>query len=223
MRNLYYSFLCVLIILALLGVTLYVLSFRVVIKIDTNLIGIVEAIVTTLGILLALFHREILGKIFYPNIQIVGWKANLQTPQPTINAPTSGQTRLLIANNGKAPAYDVEIQVTKITDPQGVIREDFLPVPLSWTHDGRARRKLHINQRCYIDLCRRDDISKQVEGPKLVLAAGMGVFNYEVICEGISKLELTIFERLGIKTYEILISYTLNEPVVRVDSIALVS
>lgn len=221
MRKVFYTALGLLISLEILLLILYVLPTQLTVKIDAGFVSIVTAIATILAVFVALFGKNIRKIFIHTDIKIIGSRENQQIPNPEVNHPTQGHTRLIVKNLGKCSAYDVEAYVTKIIDPDSQVRPDFLPVPLSWTHDGRSKRNFHPNQYGYLDLCRRDDIGKQSESPKLVLAAGGGVFNYEIICEGDTELELTLFELSGnVKKYNISLTYNLNEPTVKVSSIS---
>jgi hypothetical protein len=151
--------------------------------------------------------------LFYKsNIEYIDKLQNIQT--------TQGHTRLLFKNMGNDTAREVEIYVTEIID-NGQKRADFLPVPLSWTHDGRSRRNFHPNQFGYLDLCRLDDVSANSLNPKLVLSAGAGVPNYEVITEGETEISLMMFQQSGqLKIFQANVFWERGNPYVNVVSLS---
>lgn len=65
-------------------------------------------------------------------------------------------TRLLLKNEGSVSARDVEAHVEEIFDGDDK-RENFVPVPLRWTH-GQDRpgspsiRDIHADQSCHLDI-----------------------------------------------------------------------
>lgn len=216
MRKTYYSIFGILILIAATSVTLSLLSKQVILNINKGFVGWVTALATTAAVIVALFGKEIREFIFPSNIKIVSSKENLQIPNPELHAPIQGHTRLLMKNFGRTSAYDVEIYVTKLTDPDRV-RDDFLPVPLCWTHNG-LKRSFHPNQFGYLDLCRIDN---QCVNPKLALIPGAGVFNYETILEGTTILELTSFETSGkAKKYNVALNWKPGMNIANVVSIA---
>ena len=215
MRGIYYSILAVSILFSIVSITLYLLSTQVTLIINKDIVGWITALATTAAVFIALFGKEMREFIFPSNIKIVSPKENLQIPNPELHASTQGHTRLLVKNFGKTSAYDVEVYVTKLTDPD-CIREDFLPVPLCWTHNG-LKRSFHPNQFGYLDLCR---IDKRGDYPKLALIPGAGVFNYETILEGTTILELTTFEASGkVKIYNVTLNWKPGMEIVNVISI----
>lgn len=64
--------------------------------------------------------------------------------------------RLIIKNKGKFKAAAVEVSIEKIIFEEKE-REDFVPVPLTWTHghlnkDGSIHRGIYKNQTVYLDI-----------------------------------------------------------------------
>lgn len=145
----------------------------------------------------------------------IPFKSNMQIPLEKIWADTQqyspitqGHVRLYFINRGNITAEDVEVYVNKIYDDANQERKSFLPVPLSWTHSGLAKRNFHPNQFGYLDFCRIDDISDSTQKLKLVLSAGAGVSNYEDIRSKTTKLEVVIFQKWGkVKTFEIILEW----------------
>lgn len=154
-------------------------------------------------------------------IEITDFFANVQfyaNPKSS-NEIAQGHTRLLFRNNGNDVANNVEVYISKILDNDKV-RDNFLPVPLSWTHDGKSKRNFNPKQYGYLDLIRRNNIETESCKPKLVLVAGQGVENYENISEGNSKLFLDIFQENGMLIkYQVDIEWTANSPCARVINI----
>lgn len=127
-----------------------------------------------------------------------------------------GHTRLLFENKGKATAEEVEAYVTNIYDNNNP-RRNFLPVPLSWTHDGRSVRNFHVNQFRHLDFSRRDNTEDVNSVPNLVLAAGAGIPAYQKIKIDTNKIELTLFQKSQQKEkYEIYIEWQQNYPWVKI-------
>lgn len=131
-------------------------------------------------------------------------KSDLDGPvwqPPTIIQP---MVRLFFINEGNSTARDVEVYVTKIYD-KGVLRKNFLPVPLPWTHDGKTIRNFHPKQFGYLDFCWAINAFNIGDYPKLILIAGNNVHNYEDIYTDQTNFELTIFQKSG-KVKNILVS-----------------
>lgn len=169
-------------------------------------IGTLLAVFSALGI--AIYGRSLGEWRYKSDLRIV---KPLENIQPESNH-TTGQTRLLIKNEGNAISEDVEVYVNKLLD-NGHERRNFLPVPLYWTHWGSSKRNFHPNQFGYLDLCRRAEINDPNEIPKLVLQAGAGVSTYENIRSGKTELELIFFQKSGeIRKYKILLEWRRGQP-----------
>lgn len=144
------------------------------------------------------------SKIYKSNLEI---KDAFVSDQP-YESTTQGQVRLLFKNvKGHATAEEVEVYVNKVYD-NGKPRDGFLPVPLSWTHSGKATRNFHPNQFGYLDFCRIHNISDSTLIPKLVLVAGGGVSLYEDIMTQITNFEIVVFQKSGVaKYFEIILKW----------------
>ena len=68
---------------------------------------------------------------YKPEIVILRSLENIQEDR---SGTRQGQTRLIFENHGEATAEDVEVYVNMIYD-NGIQRQNFIGVPLSWTHD----------------------------------------------------------------------------------------
>lgn len=141
----------------------------------------------------------------------IPFKSNMQIPFEKVwvdiqqySPVTQGHVRFYFINKGNITAEEVEVYVNKIYDNGNQPRRGFLPVPLSWTHSGLAKRNFHPKQFGYLDFCRVEDISNSSLIPKLVLYAGAGVSNYEDIRTRTTKFVIVVFQRWGnVKTFEV--------------------
>lgn len=80
---------------------------------------------------------ETLSQIFYrSNIMLVGHHENIQTYR---DGRQEGHTRLKFLNDGRSVARDIIVYIDEIIE-NGNPRPNFLPVPLSWTHDRNYKR-----------------------------------------------------------------------------------
>lgn len=167
---------------------------------DLTAIGTIGAVFVALAI--AIFGKT-LSELFY--------KSDLRIIEPFENEQieghiVTGQTRLLIRNDGNSTSRDVEVYVNRLYY-NGHARRNYLPVPLYWTHNG-PKRNFHPKQFGYLDLCRRNDINNPNVIPKLVLAAGANVPTYEDIYPGKTELELIFFQESGqVKKYKIYVEW----------------
>lgn len=84
--------------------------------------------------------------------------------------------RLLMENEGKGTAREVEVYAEKIIRNRSIV-ENFLPVPLQWTHyqtrgNNAVSRDIHPSQSVFIDL-----ISRNNGDYRLRLCSPIGVFS----------------------------------------------
>ena len=123
------------------------------------------------AILIAVFGRSaakyVSGLIFKPNLKPNDEILRIEQPGEVVY-------RLQIQNEGKDTAREVEVSVTEISD-DGVRRDNFLPVPLRWTHfqsgtSGPAKRDIHRNQSVYLDLC-----ALQIDNKDLRITSAIGM------------------------------------------------
>lgn len=132
-------------------------------------------------------------------MKLIDYHENLQTSRDDV---TQGHTRLKFLNDGSSVAEDVIVYVSEIIE-QGTLRPEFLPVPLSWTHDGRYIRNFAPHEIWYLDLCRKNNVQDRNK-PVLVLAAGQQVPTYEDINEGKTILKIRLSQKSGqIRDYQI--------------------
>lgn len=114
--------------------------------------------------------------------------------------------RLAIVNNGRETAKNVQVDVVKIYD-EGVLRENFLPMPLPWTHTDKESRDISPKQTVYLDV-----FYHKINDPNdahIATRFGGGVDNFRKFKLGKTKLILTFYEQSG-KSFnkEIEVSWT---------------
>lgn len=121
--------------------------------------------------------------------------------------------RLIIKNVGNHKAEDVEATVEKLYENGKGERNNFLPVPLGWTHAAAyvkspVIRNIHPQQSVYLDLC--EFISAQREGYGVIDAvirlraeAGQEIEDFSRIKKGDTELFIKLYQAdgkaLGIK------------------------
>lgn len=151
-----------------------------------------------------------------PAIELIDSLENIQENRDGVK---QGWTRLVFKNTGGSTAEEVEVYVSQIFDFNKP-RENFIAVPLSWTHDGRSRRNFHSHQYGYLDFCLYANAGKKGGFPHLVLTAGAGIPTYEEIYQFTNKVELTVFQKNGlIKKYLVKIDLASSNPFVRVKKV----
>lgn len=119
-----------------------------------------------------------------PNIKIITLKRYRQADK---------YWRLAIKNSGNEVAISVQIDVTCIYDG-GKARENFLPIPLRWTHINKESRNILPGQVVYLDVMEQKNSGEQV---KLITNSGGGVGDFEVLKNGKTKIVLTIYVESG--------------------------
>lgn len=194
-------------------------NFRIVYTIPASWPEFLTAVGTILAVVVALsvaLWGETLKRLFYKsNMRLIDYHENLQKSRTGL---TQGHTRLKFLNDGQSIAEDVIVYVNTIIE-QGHPRPDFLPVPLSWTHDGRYIRNFAPHEIWYLDLCRRNNIVDDNK-PVLVLAAGQQVPTYEDINEGMTILKIKLSHKSGeIRNYTIALFFEAGLPYVKVKKI----
>lgn len=185
-------------------------------SISTTWIEILTAI-GTIGATVAAVFFGLGGKenLLKPDMKIIGHHENKQANSSTVE----GHTRLKFINEGKSTAKNVNVYVEEIID-NGISRGHFLPVPLSWTHNGMYFRDFPPKQVWFLDLCRIDNIDSH-KFPILVLAAGQNVDNYQNLNEGKTMLFLKVSDESGrIRRYKLTLKWQIGEPYVIVKRIS---
>lgn len=155
-----------------------------------------------------------LNQFFYKSdMVLINHHENVQTYRDNRR---EGHTRLKFLNNGGSVAKDVIVYIDEIVE-NDVVRPNFLPVPLAWTHDGRYIRNFAPHEMWYLDLCRKNNIADN-ENPILVLAAGQGVTEYDNLNEGTTILRITMSQESGqIKSYQVRLRWRLGNDFVQVE------
>jgi hypothetical protein len=98
--------------------------------------------------LIAIVGERVRDRLFHPEVRAVRATSTEQGPWRV--------SRLLLQNEGSASAREVEAFVDKVLDG-GQERENFIPVPLHWTH-GQAKEgsayvsDIHVGQQRLLDL-----------------------------------------------------------------------
>lgn len=175
-------------------------------------------ILTAIGTMLATIAAVFFGLggkeyVFKPNMKLIESYDNEQSNGSVVQ----GQTRLMFINRGKSTARKVNVYVEEIND-NGILRGNFLPVPLIWTHDGNWFRDFPPKETWFLDLCRKDDIENH-QFPKLVLGPGAGVENYQNLYEGKTTLRLRVSDESGkTRRYKLKMQWQIGDPCVKVTS-----
>ena len=212
-----FGFLCALIIFGFN--TSLLPHFQIAYNLPSSWPEFLTAIGTILAAVIALsvaLWGETLKKLFYmSNMKLIDYHENLQTSRDDV---TQGHTRLKFLNDGGSVAENVIVYVNEIIE-QGSPRPEFLPVPLSWTHDGRYMRNFAPHEIWYLDLCRKNNIEDNNK-PVLVLAAGQQVPTYEDINEGKTILKIRLSQKSGqIRDYQIDLFWKFDNHYVQIKNI----
>jgi len=114
--------------------------------------------------------------------------------------------RLAIINNGRETAENVQVDVIKMYD-NGVPRENFLPMPLPWTHLNKENRDISPNQTVYLDVFYHK--TNTPDDVHIATRFGGGIDNFRKLKIGKTRLVLTFYEQSG-KSFnkEIEVSWT---------------
>lgn len=216
-RDLNFFLIGILITLIIFGFKIPILPrFNTTISVSASQVEILTALGTISASIIALafgLWGKTLNQFFYKSdMKLIDTHHNLQTGR---GGSTQGHTRLKFLNDGGSIAEDVIVYVEKVKD-NGITRQDFLPVPLCWTHDGRYFRNFAPHEIWYLDLCRKNDISDRNK-PVLVLAAGQQVPVYEDIEEGKTSLVVKLSQKSGqIRNYRINLLWHFGDNYVKV-------
>lgn len=111
--------------------------------------------------------------------------------------------RLMIENKGKFIAKRVQAYIEKIVD-NGEQREDFVPMPLNWTHgqlnkEGFITRDIYPNQTVYLDVFNHF-LDIDYAGDRsvvLAVAAGMEFDSLSKLAIGESEMLIKIYQESG--------------------------
>lgn len=159
--------------------------------------------IAVFGRVLARWGKSLLYK---PKLKIVGFKKFSQTP-------TLSVWRLAVKNSGNIVAKKVQAEVVGILDG-GKKRQNFLAVPLRWTHLDRELRSILPGQTVYLDLF--DQISwdpssskSGIQTIRLATRFGANVHDFTRLKEGESKVKALLFYKAGrILRFEVTANWT---------------
>ncbi len=126
-----------------------------------------------------------------PNIMYLSRLGNTQEDRHRVQ---QWYTRLVFWNNSEVTAEDVDATIVELKD-NGIVRQSFIPVPLTWTHSGAFLADIHPYQQKMIDLCRINNINDPNSLPHIVLNAGAGIPDYEDIRSGITTLKIYLYQK----------------------------
>lgn len=106
--------------------------------------------------------------------------------------------RIVIKNEGKFTARLVEPYIDKIINDNEE-QEDFIPVPLSWTHLNTSRRDIYPNQTVYLDLFNHIFDPEYVSNRTVEFAvtAGHGVDSLSKMAIGNSEINIKLYQDSG--------------------------
>ncbi len=102
--------------------------------------------------------------------------------------------RLVVVNNGREIAKNVQVDVIRMHD-ENILRENFLPMPLPWTHVNKENRDILPKQTVYLDV-----FYHKINSPDDVHIAtrfGRDIDNFRKFRIGKSKFLLTFYEQGG--------------------------
>lgn len=165
---------------------------------------------TALAVIVALFipwiaswlnNRPKKSKLVFKGTSIVNQDNNPDTKEELARLLNVG--RLIIKNEGKYIAKCVEANLDQIGFDDE-LRDDFLPIPLFWTHgqlnkNGPTIRDIYPNQTVYLDLIHHYYDPNYVGSNSVVfaVAAGQGIDNLWRMNLGESKLFIKLYQESG--------------------------
>lgn len=127
-----------------------------------------------------------------------------QDNDPTVYEPKVLDIgRLVITNMGKFSAKSVQAYIERISD-DGERREDFIPMPLTWTHGhlnptGAITRDIYPNQTVYLDVFLNVLDIEVVHDRSVLLSVGTGreVDSFSKVALGQSELKIRLYQESG--------------------------
>ena len=114
------------------------------------IIAVIQVIASIIIGFIAIFGERIRNFLFKPKYQF----DVLQTEQK-ISGETRDYKRIKISNMGRRKAKNVKLfleEILDIKDGTIVVRENFIPMPLAWTHGDYSSRNIVANESAFIDL-----------------------------------------------------------------------
>lgn len=139
--------------------------------------------------------KLLIDKLWHSNLVIVGTIRRFRQNHHV--------WRIAISNDGSATAYDIQVDVTNIFE-NGHKRENFLSMPLRWTHLDKEIRDINADQTVFLDVFEHH-INNQAKTVNLATRFGGGVDDFRELKVGpdATALELTLYnsKRKSIKIY----------------------
>lgn len=132
------------------------------------------------------------SKFFKSELKVIGFEDFRQNHELIV-------WRIIISNIGSVTAEDVQVDVIKIKD-DGKIRDNFLPLPLRWTHLDKENRNILINQSVYLDIFEHIDKGLSSNAQHYVKLGSRYAQEIKDFCflePGKSEVTLRLFQKNG--------------------------
>lgn len=116
--------------------------------------------------------------------------------------------RLAIKNTGNDSAKVVQVDIVEIIDDKNKKRENFLSIPLRWTHIDKEYRDILPGQTVYLDVFEQisqGDLPHLSHYLRLGSRYAQEIKDFSFLKPGISKIKLKLFQQNG-KSQEIIIN-----------------
>lgn len=129
--------------------------------IPISLLGVIAT--TILGVL-AIFGEQIRSFLFRPNLREADSpvKTSQLTPFPKSDGFIYHENflfyRLPIKNVGRASAREVRVLLTYMKSV-----DNFIPVPLNWTHWNKSTRDISVGETAYLDILKKREALSDIE------------------------------------------------------------
>lgn len=123
-------------------------------------VAILGVLATMILGILAIFGNQIRSYFFRPSLRPVDKKRTIQLTPKVIGGAVYHKNyvfhRLIIKNTGKVRATDVRVLLTYEKGNQKEL-ENFIPIPLNWTHWNKTSRDISRGEPAYIDIFSREE------------------------------------------------------------------
>lgn len=151
---------------------------------------------STIGLISSVIALLIAGGVGEYIKPWLGFKSSLELLSFRRYKQASHYWRLAIRNSGREVARSVQVDILKIVDDGGKERDNFLPIPLRWTHLNCESRDILSNQTVYLDVI--EHIPSAMENAaRLITRFGGGVDDFEKLKNGESHIVLGIYQMNG--------------------------
>lgn len=141
------------------------------------------------------------SKLIFKKTTVVNQDRNPDTNEDLVRLLNVG--RVAIKNEGKYIARSVEAYIDRINF-DGMLRENFIPMPLQWTHgelnkNGPTIRDIYPNQTVFLDLFNHLYDSGFAKNNSVVfaVASGQGVDDLSRMNLGESELVIKLYQESG--------------------------